>query len=148
MKNGRSKYNVAVNTQKRTYNGITFDSEIEMRFYRDVVLPQYENGTIVKYELQKKYILQPSFKRNGKTQQPITYIADFYLLYDDGAQKVIDIKGMPDEKAKLKRKMFFYVFPEIDYEWISYSAIDGGFIPYEELKKQRMLRKKLKEKKE
>ena len=48
-----SKYNVGKDAAKRTYDDIVFDSVLEMRFYRDVVLPMYGSGEITNYELQK-----------------------------------------------------------------------------------------------
>lgn len=63
----RSKYNVSSNKERRTFGGIVFDSELEMKYYRDVVQPKVNSGEIVKYELQKKYELQPAFKYNGKS---------------------------------------------------------------------------------
>lgn len=63
----RSKYNVSSNKERRTFGGIVFDSELEMKYYRDVVLPKVNSGEIMKCELQKKYELQPAFKYNGKS---------------------------------------------------------------------------------
>ena len=63
----RSKYNVSSNKERRTFGGIVFDSELEMKYYRDVVQPKVNSGEIVKYELQKKYELQPAFKYNEKS---------------------------------------------------------------------------------
>lgn len=57
----RTKFNVGKNTYDRTYNGIVFDSAVEMKYYRDVILPAVERGEIAHYEMQKKYILQPAF---------------------------------------------------------------------------------------
>ena len=51
----RSKYNVDKDTAKRTYNNIVFDSVLEMKYYRDVILPNVESGLIKYYELQKEY---------------------------------------------------------------------------------------------
>lgn len=68
----RSKFNVDKNTAKRTCNGIVFDSELEMKYYRDVVLPGVESGRIKYYELQKPYELQPKFVHGEKTVQPIS----------------------------------------------------------------------------
>ena len=138
----RSKFNVDKDKSKRTYNDIVFDSILEMKYYRDVILPKVESGEIVEYELQKTYILQPKFIKNGKTVQPIKYVADFYVKYSDGREEVLDTKGMPDTTATLKRKLFWYVFPDIEYRWICYSAIDGGWCDYDYVKKQRALRKK------
>lgn len=48
-----SKFNVDKDISKRTYEGITFDSVLEMKYYRDVVCPLKESGDIVYCELQK-----------------------------------------------------------------------------------------------
>lgn len=138
----RSKFNVDKDTTSRTYNGIAFDSILEMKYYRDVLCPLIENGSVSAVELQKPYILQPKFIHNSQTVRPITYIADFYIRYRDGKEEVIDIKGYPDATACLKRKIFWYIYPNIEYKWIGYSAVDGGWLSYEYIKKQRALRKK------
>ena len=117
----RSKFNVSSDKEKRTYNGIVFDSQLEMKYYRDVVLPLEESGQIKYYELQKPYELQPKFTHDGKTVQPIKYVADFYIEYADGHTEVIDTKGMPDSTALMKRKMFWYHFPDTVYKWVCYS---------------------------
>lgn len=133
----RSKFNVDKDTEKRSYNGITFDSVLEMKYYRDVVLPGVESGDIANYELQKKYILQEGFTRNGKRVLPITYVADFYIEYADGRIQVIDIKGCPDTTAKIKRKLFWCKYPDLDYIWISYIKKFGGWGLYDDYVKLR-----------
>lgn len=141
IRNNKSKYNVDKDATKRTYNSIVFDSILEMKYYRDVILPNVESGYITNYELQKKYELQPKFEKDGKNIKAIIYIADFYIEYSNGTTRVIDIKGMPDSVAKLKRKMFWYKYPNIDYVWITYSKCDSGWIEYEILKKAREQRR-------
>lgn len=142
----RTKFNVDKDTEKRTYNRIVFDSVLEMRYYRDVLCPLVESGDVVEYELQKPYELQPKFVHDGKNVQPITYVADFYMAFKDGSIKVVDTKGCPDSVAVLKRKLFWYRYPEIDYVWMCYSKIDGGWQTYEYVKKQRAARKLAKKK--
>lgn len=137
----RSKFNVSSNKARRTYNDIVFDSELEMKYYRDVLLPAVERGEIVNYELQKKYELQPKFEHDGESIRAIIYIADFYIEYADGHTEVIDTKGMPDSTALMKRKMFWYHFPDTVYKWVCYSKIDGGWCDYEYVKQQRKERK-------
>ena len=137
----RSKFNVSSDKARRTFDGIVFDSELEMKYYRDVVLPAYNAGEIIKYELQKKYILQPSFKHDNETVRAIFYVADFYIEYADGHTEVIDTKGMPDNTALMKRKMYWYHFPDTIYKWVCYSKIDGGWCDYEYVKQQRKKRK-------
>lgn len=141
----KSKFNTELDKEKRTFNGITFDSKLEMRYYCDVLLPLVESGEVVEYELQKMYVLQDGFVRNGKKVQPITYIADFYIKHADGRVEVIDTKGLPDTTAKIKRKLFWHRYPEIDYNWVVYIQKHGGWITYEEeksAKRQENLKKK------
>jgi len=141
----RSKYNVGKSPkdiEKRTFDGITFDSVLEMRYYRDVLRPAVESGDVVQYELQKKYELQPGFMRNGKRVLPIVYVADFYIEYADGRVAVVDTKGCPDRPAKMKKKMFWYQYPDVDYRWITYVKKYGGWIDYEECQKLRKVDKR------
>jgi len=148
MEEKETKFNVSKDVSKRTHNGITFDSVLEMKYYRDVVLPQVESGGIKHYEMQKPYTLQPRFTRNGKSVNPIVYVADFYIQYADNHEVVIDIKGCPDATAKLKRKMFWYAYPDVQYDWICYSQADGGWCTYETVRDGRAKRKKEKKEKE
>ena len=138
----RSKYNIDKDTTKRTYNNIVFDSVLEMKYYRDVILPNVESGLIKYYELQKEYELQPKFTHNGKTVLPIKYVADFYIEYTDGHKEVIDTKGLPDSVALLKRKMYWYHYPDVDYKWITYVKKYGGWLDYDTAKKLRSQEKK------
>ena len=141
----RTKFNVDKSTERRTYDGIVFDSVKEMEYYRDVILPMIGSGEVLHCELQKPYILQEKFIRDGKTVRPIEYVADFYLEYADGHSEVIDIKGMADTTARLKRKLFWKVFPDTQYTWLSYSAKDGGWIEFETFQRLRRDRKKNKQ---
>lgn len=102
----RTKFNVNKDVSKRTYNGITFDSVLEMKYYRDVLCPLVESGDVVNYELQKPYELQPKFIHDGKSVQPIKYVADFFIVHKDGHEEVIDTKGCPDSVAILKENYF------------------------------------------
>lgn len=139
-----SKFNVDLDAGRRTYNGIVFDSILEMRYYRDVLCPLEKSGDIVSCELQKPYELQPKFVHDKKMVQPIQYVADFFVRYKDGREEVIDTKGCPDQVAFLKRKLFWYKYPDAVYKWVSYSKIDGGWCDYEYIKKQRSERKRKK----
>lgn len=143
----RSKYNVDSNANTRTYDGIVFDSEMEMRFYRDFCIPKLEDGSVTKVELQVPYELQSKFRRNGLLVRAIEYVADFVLTYEDGHVQVIDTKGMADTTAKLKRKLFWFKYPDVDYVWMTYSKIDGGWCDYDIVQKNRRQRKKDKKEK-
>jgi len=97
----RTKFNVDKDTEKRTWDGIVFDSVLEMKFYRDVLCPLVKSGDVVQFELQKPYELQPKFSHNGKTVKAITYVADFFIVYNDGTSVVIDTKGCPDSTIEV-----------------------------------------------
>ncbi len=113
-----------------------------MKYYRDVLIPKKESGEVVRIERQKPYELQPKFKHDDKTVRAINYVADFFVVYSDGKEEVIDTKGFPDSVALMKRKMFWFLYPDIDYHWIAYSKIDGGWCDYEYVQKMRKERKK------
>lgn len=139
---GKSKFNVSSDAEKRTCDGIVFDSVLEMKYYRDVLSPLVESGDVISYELQKPYELQPGFIHDEKKIQPIKYVADFFIVYKDGHEEVIDTKGCPDSVALMKREMFWYHYPTVDYRWITYSKIDGGWCDFETVKQARKERKK------
>lgn len=131
----RSKYNVSQDKSRRTFDGVVFDSELEMKYYKDVIYPKLNSGEIISCEFQKKYELQPSFKHNGTTVRQITYIADFYIVYADGSREVIDVKGMKTPEAQIKRKMMWYVYPDINFKWIAYINKSLGWVEYDEAQK-------------
>lgn len=144
----RSKYNVDKDVAKRTYDGITFDSILEMKYYRDVLCPLLESGDVVSYELQKPYELQPKFTHDDKNVRPITYVADFFMVFKDGSELVVDTKGCPDSVANIKRKMFWYHYPDVNYQWLTWVKKFGGWISYDECKKLRQEEKRVKKNKE
>lgn len=76
----RSKFNVDKDKSKRSYNGIIFNSVLEMKYYRDVLCPLVESGEVISYELQKPYELQPKFVHDGKTVLPINMSLISWLL--------------------------------------------------------------------
>lgn len=144
----RSKYNVTKEKNARTYKGITYDSEMEMRYYIEIIEPLMATDIIKSCERQKKYVLIPSFKRKGTTVRAIEYVADYYIQYTNGLDEVVDIKGMPDSVAKLKRKLFWSIYPDTEYRWITYNKSHGGWVDYDELQDMKRKEKKEKEKNE
>lgn len=142
---GKTKFNVSKDKAGRTYDGIVFDSAMEMKYYQQVILPGIEEGKIKSYERQKRYILQPSFIKDGKKVLAIEYKADFYVRFSDGGEMVVDVKGCADAQAKMKRKMFWFVYPQIDYRWVCYSRLDGGWVDYEDVQRGRKERRKQKQ---
>ena len=81
-----------------------WDSDLELALY-DHLLQLHKPNEII---LQPKFILQPEFIKHGFKRQPVAYIADFQV-----GSVVYDAKGFADAQFRIKRKMFDYVYPEL-----------------------------------
>ena len=117
-----------------------------MRFYKEVIEIGLENGTIKDCKRQIKYELQPKCKYMNENILAIKYVADYVLTYADNSVIVWDVKGQADATAKIKKKMFHYRYPNVDYRWVSYCSLDGGWQEYHVIEKGRKERKKAKDK--
>ena len=103
--------------KKTIVDGIKFDSEMESHYY--IYLKQLkEMGEVVDFILQPTYLLQEGFDLNGKRIRPITYKADFKVIYKDGHEEVIDVKGKLTEEFKIKRKMLLYRYRDINFKCV------------------------------
>ena len=146
----RSKFNVDETEKgklKRSYKNVLYASEMEMRFYRDFIEPKISSGEIIKCDTQVEYELLPAFVYNGQKFAAIHYKSDFNIYYSDGTIKVIDIKGLAKPVDIIKRKLLLSRYPDIDFHWLCFSKIDGGWCEYNDVKTARAKRKKLKEQK-
>ncbi len=105
LKKKKSKYS----NEKETIDGIVFDSKREARRYEQLKLLQ-RGGVISGLELQKAFILQPEFVKNGRKIAPIKYIADF--VYTDNDRTIVeDVKGCRTKEYQLKKKLFEFKYP-------------------------------------
>lgn len=96
-----------------TKAGYKFDSQAEARYYTGTLEPLARGGKITELAVHPKFILQESFKRNGKTVRAIYYEADFsYRL--DGKLVAIDIKGRRTPVFAIKEKLFLRRYPDIE----------------------------------
>ncbi|MDD7793672.1 DUF1064 domain-containing protein [Clostridium sp. 'White wine YQ'] len=130
--------------KKIVIDGITFDSKDEGKYY-EYLKRQKAQGKIINFELQPKYELLGSFKKNGKTHRAITYTPDFLVFHLDGTTELIDVKGTNTQQGDMRRKMFDSRYPEIKLTWVARNLKHGnedGWIEYEELKKVRRENKK------
>lgn len=91
--------------KKVVVDNILFDSKKEANYYTKLKILK-DAGKILDLELQKKFVLQPTFKLNGKTYRAITYIADFVYKDSQGQVHVVDTKGYRTEVYKIKKKLF------------------------------------------
>lgn len=117
-------------------DNIKFDSKMESDYY--VYLKEQKRKNLIKdFELQPIFVLQPSFKKNGKTYRKIEYRADFKIIHNDGSISIVDIKGMETTEFKLKQKIFEYKYPNLHLQCLTYVKKYGGWIQLEKLKKIR-----------
>ena len=105
---------------KRTViDGIKFASKKEAAYYQELKLRE-KAGDIMGFKCQPIFELQPKFKHEGKTIRSITYIADF-LVYHDGFNEVVDVKGVQTAVFKIKWKMLLWKFgPKSDQSYREY----------------------------
>ena len=89
-----------------------FDSKKEAIRYKELKLLE-RAGEISNLELQPRFLLQDSFRKNGKTFRRIEYIADFKYI-ENGKTIVEDVKGMQTDVFKLKHKIFEKVYPDLE----------------------------------
>ena len=77
-------------------------------------------GVITDLVLQPKFELIPTIRREGhKTERITYYIADFaYTEKKTGKEVVEDVKGFRTDVYKLKKKMFLFKYPELDFREI------------------------------
>ncbi len=97
-------------------DGIKFDSKSEARRYQELALLN-KTGVISELHLQVPFLLQESFKKDGKTYRKIEYVADFTYL-ENGKQIVEDLKSkitQQDKVYRLKKKMLLYKYPDIEF---------------------------------
>lgn len=100
--------------KKTVIDGITFSSKKEADRYRELKILLLA-GYIKDLELQPRFELQPSFKKNGKTIRKIEYVADF-RYYDLKNDKIVieDTKGFKTTEYKLKKKLFEYRYKDLE----------------------------------
>lgn len=106
-----------------TVDGQTFDSQKELRRYRELSIME-KAGMIRGLERQKKFLLIPSQrepdrigKKGGKKkgaviEREVAYYADFFYYDHEGREVVEDVKS-PATRTKdyiLKRKMMLYKY--------------------------------------
>ena len=104
-----SKYH----SKKITIDGITFDSKREANRYCELKMLE-KAGKIKGLLLQHQFVLQPSFKKNGKTIRAITYVADFVYFDLERMRNVVeDVKGYKTDMYQLKKKIFEYKYPDL-----------------------------------
>jgi len=107
----RNKYR----NQKTISDGIVFDSKKEAIRYAELKLLE-KAKEISDLELQPRFTLLPSYKRDGKTIRKIEYVADFRYREPDGTVVIEDVKSAITKKNPvymLKKKLLLHKFKDI-----------------------------------
>ena len=99
--------------KKTTSNGIEFDSKAEAKRYAELLLLE-RAGHISDIELQPRYLLQESFKIDGKTHRSINYTPDFRYM-KDGEIIVEEVKGFADTSYKIRKKLFLFKYRDLTF---------------------------------
>lgn len=109
----RAKRKSKYNAKKVVVDGITFDSKAESQYY--LILKQLKKeGKIKDFKCQVAYELIPGYRDNtGKKIRNTQYVADFVVMYPDGTEEIIDVKGakgIQTDVFKIKKKLFEWLY--------------------------------------
>lgn len=103
--------------QKTQMDMYVFDSAKEAQRYRELKLLE-QAGEISNLELQPRFLLQDSFRKNGRTYRKIEYVADFKYI-ENGKTIVEDVKGLQTNVFKIKHKLFEKIYPDLELKIIT-----------------------------
>ena len=101
--------------KKVVYQGLTFDSQAELRRWRDLSWLQ-RGGVIHGLQRQVKYVLLPAqYDENHKMiERSVSYVADFVYKDENGKTVVEDVKGYKKGAHYavfvIKRKLMLYFY--------------------------------------
>lgn len=127
--------------KKTILDGITFDSEIEAKYYEYL---KNRGDSIKNLEIHKSFTLQERFVDDHKNiYKEIKYSPDFiYYDEEDNSYHFIDVKGYLDDKSALIWKMFvkhIMNMGRIEYKKAVFSIIKysktTGFVDLKDYKK-------------
>lgn len=115
---------MAKSNNRPKYDGLEFRSNSELEFYKMLKMAKI-NGDIYDFEYEPEpYILMDGYiDFRGKEIAGIKNIIDFKIWKDENNFILVDTKGgnnsQNENDAKLKKKMFENLNPNVEYYWIS-----------------------------
>jgi hypothetical protein len=127
--------------KKTVVDGITFDSEIEAKYYEYL---KSRGERIKSLEIHKTFTLQERFRdKNKNIYKEITYSPDFiYYDEEDNKYHFVDVKGYLDDKSALVWKLFvkhildkdLCIYNDAVFSIVKYSKTTG-FVDLKDYKK-------------
>ncbi|MEC5238558.1 DUF1064 domain-containing protein [Bacillus mycoides] len=104
-----------IKQKKVTYDGINFDSQSEMNYYKYLK----SRGDVTYIKCHPSYILIPSFEikssitKSGKSKKAaMKFTPDFKVTYSDGRMETVDVKVSKkaiNEGFPLRKKLWEYL---------------------------------------
>lgn len=132
---------------KCVINDIVFDSVMEGMYYA-YLLELKRKKLVKKIERQVTYVLQEGFTHpiSRKKIRPITYIADFVITDDKGEKLVVDVKGKKTPEFRIKEKLFFHRYPELEFICVQWDSFEKEWRNLDDIEKDKRARKREKKK--
>ena len=121
---------------------------MELQYY-EYLMKLQESGEISRIELQPSMVIIKAYQKYGRTIRKAVYTSDFLVFYPDESHKYIEVKGMSDPAADLRRKLWDSQYPD-ELIWVTGVDCRNGkytrWVEYDLLKKERRVRRKEKQK--
>jgi len=108
-----NKYNNKKTALKVDGELIIFDSQAEAARAIELIGLR-DCGKISSLTFQPVFLLQATFRRNGKTHRAIKYIADFRYIRE-GETIIEDVKGKCTTEYKIKKKLFLNKYDDLRF---------------------------------
>lgn len=90
------------------------DSELERRYYADVLWPKIMAGLVVSVELHKRFTLYPADTYCGLRLPAAHYTPDFFITYQNGTVEAVEVKSAAVRKLQrdyiYRRRLFIERF--------------------------------------
>lgn len=104
-------------------DGEEYDSKLE--YHRYCQLKLLERAKEIKdLRRQVSFEIQPKYKKGNKTIRAINYVADFvYTDVKTGQTIVEDTKGYRNEVYKIKKKVFEYVYKDLEIKEVKWEDL-------------------------
>jgi hypothetical protein len=115
--------------------------------YYEHLLERQKTGKITQIILQPKFEIIKAYTKYGRKIRKAEYTPDFLVYYPDGTHEYIEIKGLSDASADLRRKLFDSQYPDV-LKWIC--GVDmvnkryTRWLDYDEVRKLRREKRKAK----
>lgn len=129
------KTNKYLNKKVEAY-WLKFDSKVESEFYEYLLSLKAKE-----IKVHPTYLLQEKFSTSSWNIMAITYKADFEVQFDNWELRVVDIKWLATEVAKIKRKLFMKKYPDMDLKRLV--KYNGNFVDYFENEKRKQENRKI-----